>query len=220
VVSLTHSYLKRAIRFAMARDKVGLNVAELIETPKGTGDGRPSKAFSRPQAIALLHASRNTRLDFYIHLGILHGLRTEEERALKWDRVDDFHEPDCGIDIVEAVRFSGRTKTRSSKRGLTLCQLAIESGIRHKAIQAKMRLRAGIMWDDQDLVFTTLTGGPMSAIHVRRQWRGDREDPARDGPRPAEHHRDRLLARAEAPPLGFRKGHERLHGRVAGIAGA
>jgi integrase len=110
-------------------------------------------------------------LDFYIHLSILHGMRTEEARALGWDNVDDFHEPDCGIDIVEADRVNRRTKTESSKRGTTLCQLAVESGVRHKVQQAEMRLRAGIRWQDNDLVFATRTGGPLGAGQVRFMFR-------------------------------------------------
>ncbi|GAA1895645.1 hypothetical protein GCM10009736_75110 [Actinomadura bangladeshensis] len=44
-----HAILKRVIRQAQARDMVMRNVAELVETPKGTA-GRPSRALTLDRA--------------------------------------------------------------------------------------------------------------------------------------------------------------------------
>jgi integrase len=58
-----------------------------VKPPKGQGAGRPSKSLTLEQAVALMAAARGTRLEAYITLSLLTGLRTEEVRALRWDHV-------------------------------------------------------------------------------------------------------------------------------------
>jgi hypothetical protein len=48
-VSMGHLALKRAIRFAAARDLVGRNVTEL-STPRPANPGRPSRSLTLDQA--------------------------------------------------------------------------------------------------------------------------------------------------------------------------
>jgi len=83
-VRMGHLALKRAIRFAAARDLVARNVAELSETPAGQ-HGRPSRSFTLDQSLALIKASAGSRIGAYIALSLGTGIRTEEARALQWD---------------------------------------------------------------------------------------------------------------------------------------
>src|SRR5215469_17135980 len=83
-VSMGHLALKRAFRFAAARDLVARNVAELAETPVGQ-QGRPSRSFTLDQSLALIKASAGSRIGAYIALSLGTGIRTEEARALQWD---------------------------------------------------------------------------------------------------------------------------------------
>lgn len=78
------SILRRSIAMAKRRDLTTRNVAELVTAPRGTG-GRPSKALTMEQALAVLTAK--SRLHAYIVVSLLTGIRTEEARALEWDRV-------------------------------------------------------------------------------------------------------------------------------------
>ena len=77
----------RAIRQAERDDLVGRNVAALVKPPKGQGGGRPSKSLTLEQAVSLMTAARGTRLEAYIVVSLLSGVRTEEARALRWDHV-------------------------------------------------------------------------------------------------------------------------------------
>jgi integrase len=86
-VQIAHNVLVRTIRQAERDDLVGRNVAALIKQPKGQGAGRPSKSLTLEQAVSLMSAARGTRLEAYITLSLLTGLRTEEVRALRWDHV-------------------------------------------------------------------------------------------------------------------------------------
>ena len=82
---LMHSILNRAVVRAMARNKVQRNVVALCSVPVGQ-EGRPSKSLTLPQAEALLAAAEDTPLHAYVVLSLLTGARTEEVRALRWER--------------------------------------------------------------------------------------------------------------------------------------
>ncbi len=113
--------LRRAIRHAQRRNKVIRNVAELVEVPEGRR-GRPSKSMTLEQGEAVLEASKKTRLHAYFVLSLLTGVRTEEARALTWDRVHlegDGEQPPH-VEVWRSVRKGGDTKTRKSRRTLAL----------------------------------------------------------------------------------------------------
>jgi integrase len=180
-----HSILKRSIRQAQARDKVLRNVAELVTTPKGK-PGRPSKAMTFDQAMAMLEAAKFYRLYGYVVVSLLVGIRTEEARALLWSHVvawvEDSREwkpvTEVGFDherfaiyVWRSVRAGGDTKTEKSRRTLELPSLAADVLREHRARQAKERLAAGPLWQDHGLVFASQAGTPLDASHVRRAFK-------------------------------------------------
>jgi hypothetical protein len=69
--------LRRSIAHAQRRDKVLRNVAELVTVPEGR-PGRPSKALPFDQAVAVIEASKKTRVHAYLVLSLLTGVRTEK----------------------------------------------------------------------------------------------------------------------------------------------
>lgn len=85
-VTMGHNALTRTVRHSEARDRVGRNVATLVDTPKGQ-TGRPSKSLTLEQASALLAVTEGTRMHAYIALCLATGIRTEEARELHWDHV-------------------------------------------------------------------------------------------------------------------------------------
>ena len=174
-VAMGHNALTRVIRHAEARDLVGRNVATLVDTPKGQA-GRPSKSLTLDQASALLAAAADTRMHAYIPLCLATGIRTEEARALRWENVD-FGDPaadppvPASAAVWRSVRSHGDTKTEKSRRTLALPQMAVDALRTHRKRQAEERLAAGTAWSDQDLVFSTRTGGALDAANVRREFR-------------------------------------------------
>jgi len=86
-VQISRNVLVRAIRHAEGDGLVARNAAGLVKPPKGQRAGRPSKSLALEQAVALMDAAKGTRLEAYITLSLLAGLRTEEARALRWDHV-------------------------------------------------------------------------------------------------------------------------------------
>jgi len=155
-VQIAHNVLVRAIRQAEQDDLVGRNVASLVKPPKGQGAGRPSKSLTLEQAVSLMAAARGTRLEAYIVLSLLSGMRTEEARALRWDHVV--------------------AKTPESRRTLALPRKCVEALREHRVRQAEDRLAAGPLWQDHGLVFASAVGTPMDDHNVRRMFRVITED--------------------------------------------
>ena len=183
-LQIAHNVLVRAIRQAERDDLVGRNVAALVKPPKGQHGGRPSKSLTLEQAVALMAAAKGTRLEAYIVLSLLSGLRTEEARALRWDHVvawvDGQWQPvsEAGFDheqlavfVWRADRAGGDTKTPRSRRTLALPRKCVEALREHRVRQAADRLAAGPLWKDHGLVFASAVGTPLDDHNVRRQFR-------------------------------------------------
>jgi integrase len=139
-VQIAHNVLVRAIRQAERDDLVARNVAALVKPPKGHGAGRPSKSLTLEQAVALMAAARGTRLEAYITVSLLTGLRTEEVRALQWDHVvawvagqwepvteAGFDHEQLAVFVWRADRAGGDTKTPQSRRTLALPRRCAEA---------------------------------------------------------------------------------------------
>jgi integrase len=175
-VAMAHAGLARAIRHAEANDKVRRNVAMLVGPPAGQG-GRPSRSLTFEQAVALIRAARPYGLYAYVALSLLVGIRTEEARALRWDHVD--LDGNLGaappvpphVDVWRSVRAHGDTKTKKSRRSLGLPRMAVDVLREHQERQAAARRRAGGLWQDHGLVFTTALGTQLDAADVRRSLR-------------------------------------------------
>jgi integrase len=166
-LQITRLCLERAIRHAEVRDLVGRNVAALIKAPAGR-TGRPSKSLTLEQAQELLRAAGGCRLYAYVVLSVTTGLRTEELRALRWNEVD----LDAGtVAVYRAVRATADTKTPNSRRVLSLPQLAVRALREHLDRQAEDQLLAGVLWEDNGLVFASAVGTPLDRHNVLLEFR-------------------------------------------------
>jgi integrase len=178
-LQIARNCLVRAIRHAEAEDLVRRNVAALVRPPAGRA-GRMSKALTGDQARALLQAAaggpsspsqravRGSWIHLYVVLLLTTGMRPEEARALRWDHVD------LGAGTVavwRSDRAGGDTKTPKSRRTLRLAAIAVAAFGERKAAQAADRLRAGALWHDEGLVFTTSTGTMLDQHNIRREFR-------------------------------------------------
>jgi integrase len=175
-LQLGRAALARAIKYAEAHDRVGRNVATLVDMPRGQ-EGRPSRSFTLDQARALLKAAGESRLNAYVVLSLTVGVRTEEARQLCWDHLDLDGDPDAAppvppsVAVWRSVRQGGDTKTPKSRRTLALPQAAVQALREHRKRQAEDRLVAGSQWRDHSLVFASTIGTLLDAANVRREFR-------------------------------------------------
>ncbi len=189
-LQITRNCLERAIVHAQADDLVGRNVAALVKAPSGRA-GRPSKSFTVEEARAVLAAAMETRLEAYVTLSLLAGIRTEEARALRWDHVVTWVDDATGWQPVTQVGFDGAmagedrfaiyvwrseraggdTKTQKSRRTLALAQLCVDALRKLWAQQERDRERAGELWQENGLLFASRVGTALTANNVIRAFR-------------------------------------------------
>lgn len=178
-LQILHSALKRSVTRAQARDKVKRNVVLLCQVPKGQA-GRPSKALTLAQAVAVLTAAGEDTplIDAYINVSLLTGARTEELRPLRWPEVDlngrpatpDLPEVPPHLMVWRSVRAGGDTKTVRSRRTLALPWRAVSALADLQVHQHAQRATAKT-WHDPDLVFASRVGTQLGAGNVRRAFR-------------------------------------------------
>ena len=104
------------------------------------------------------------------------GMRQGELFAVRWADVD------LKAGAIQVRRRIGRVhklglvedepKSDTSRRRIALTPLAVEVLRRHRASQNEVRLQAGPLWDDRDLVFPNSIGRPLEASNVRRRYHG------------------------------------------------
>ncbi|MFI9004104.1 tyrosine recombinase XerC [Streptomyces sp. NPDC053541] len=166
------SILRRSLAQAQREGKVGRNVAEFVELPQGK-EGRPSKSLTLEEAHALLHTRQGTWIHAYVVLALLVGVRTEEERPLTWAHVhiDTEGEERPYIDVWRSVRKRGETKTRKSRRSLTMPHHAAVVLTHHRQRQQEECAARGEDWSDDRLVFAHSDGSQRSSTNVLRELR-------------------------------------------------
>lgn len=87
----------------------------------------------------------------YIVLSLLTGVRPEEARALRWDRVHlDAEIP--YVEVSRSVRIDGDVKTPRSRRTLAIAGYVVQVLREHRERQAVKAARA--RWQGNGLVFS------------------------------------------------------------------
>ncbi|MDL4820150.1 tyrosine-type recombinase/integrase [Actinomadura opuntiae] len=168
-LKIVHGLLRRSIRLAERRDKVGRNVALLVDTPRGKRPSRRSRSLSLAQATTLLQVAQDPRhrLGAYVILAIVSGLRTEELRALTWADVDLKEKV---VYVLRSDRDGGDTKTKKSRRGIAVADMAVDALTALRKRQAAEKLAAGDLWQGHNLVFCRENGAPYTSDDVLRRF--------------------------------------------------
>jgi integrase len=121
--------------------------------------------------------SGGNRVHAYVVVSLLTGARTEEMRALTWDRVDVEGDPNAdppvppSIQVWRSVREGGDRKTRKSRRTLALPRRCVAALKLHRDRQGRERAEVGARWKEHGLVFASKLGTEMDAADVRRGFR-------------------------------------------------
>ena len=164
VVQLIHTTLHKALKQAVADDLIPRNVTESVKAPRPVS--KEMQPLSPDQARALLKAARGEKLEALYILALTTGMRQGELLGLKWEDID----METGILHVrrtlstamgEGFSFNP-PKTAKSRRSIRSPQLALVSLRRHRAVQLEERIKVARLWKDNDLVFTTGVGTPIS----------------------------------------------------------
>jgi integrase len=156
--------LHRAMERAVAMERIGRNVVDLVPAPKVRRE--PVKGISPAEGRAILAAFAGHALEPFVAVVLLTGLRRSEALGLVWRDVDLdgrtmtirhqlLRVPGKGLQLVEPKTAKRRGQV------LPMAEEAAEALRRHRAAHGRLRPAAGDAWRDTGLIFTTATGGPL-----------------------------------------------------------
>jgi len=171
-VQKIHHVLHKALTQAMRWDLIPRNPADSVKAPTPTP--KEMHPLSALEARQLLEAAQGDRLEALYVLAVHTGMRRGELLALKWADVD------LDLATVRVRRTLTRGEdgrgyvmgaaTKSGKgRHVRLTPRAVEALKRHRARQAKEKLKVGGLYRDQDLVFAGEGGNPINPSNLRNR---------------------------------------------------
>lgn len=153
---ILHKALNNAVRWKL----VVRNVCDLISLPRQIA--YKAQTLTKEQTMQLLKASQGHPLEPLIMLALTTGMRHGEIAALRWRDIDFTANT---LKITSTVTFisghgyvEGEPKTEKSKRTIVLPRFVIRSLKEHRLRQMEMRLKAGSLWQDRDLVLCNAYG--------------------------------------------------------------
>jgi integrase len=171
-VQKMHHVLHKALAQAIKWNLIPRSPADSVKAPTPTP--KEMHPLSASEARKLLEAAQGDRLEALYVLAIHTGMRRSELLGLKWPDVDL---ENATVRVRRTLtrtddgkRFGlGEPKTRQSRRTVKLTLRAVEAIRSHRARQAEEKLRAGGLYQDQDLVFASEGGGLINPSNLRQR---------------------------------------------------
>jgi integrase len=162
--AVIHRSLRQAHRWGLVRE----NVAGLVDPPQP----RPKEIqpLDAEQTKRLLEAARDDDLEAFFVVAVTAGPRRGELLGLRWSDLNlDARTMRIQRTLSRAKSGPRYTPPKNGKgRSVKLAEIAVAALRRHRHRQNEARLKAGSAWTDEDLVFTTAVGGPLSPSVVDR----------------------------------------------------
>ena len=165
-----HTTLRKALEDAKNDGSMTRNPTDGVKphkTPRGTA--KESKALDPTQVRAFLSAASGDRWEALYILALHTGLRRGETLGLLWE---DVHLEEATLSVKRSLDVDGTLKAPknpASRRTLKLAPRALAALKAHKVRQNEQRLRAGEVWEDNNLIFPNTIGKPMNAGNFYRR---------------------------------------------------
>jgi integrase len=160
-VKLIHTVLNKSLKYAVHHGLIPRNSCESVTPPRVMK--KEIKALSPQEAKRLLESAKGERFEALYVLAITAGLREGELLGLRWQ--------DVNLDAETLSVRQQLTRTRSGlsftspkgdkSRSIRLASHTVRVLKHHNIAQKEERLKAGSLWQDTRLVFTTKVGTPV-----------------------------------------------------------
>lgn len=170
-VRYAHAVLRRALKQAMRWGMIPRNPCDDADPPKAGRD--EMKPLDREQARQLISVARSDgdRLEALWLLALHTGMRPGELLGLKWEDVDLEARTLLVRRTLSPQGVFAAPKTARSRRRIDLTTGSIETLRRHRKAQLEERLARAGLWQDQDLVFPSSVGTPLSHRNAVRAFK-------------------------------------------------
>jgi integrase len=161
-VQYIHTTLHKALKQATQDGLIPRNVAQAVKSPKPVA--KEICVLDANEVRRFLEAARGERLEALYILAVSTGVREGECLGLKWSDVN-FDTGKLSVRRSLSITKDGPvftdTKRKSSRRSIKLPRTALEALRIHRKRQNEERLRVGLEWTDNGLVFPGEKGQPM-----------------------------------------------------------
>lgn len=171
-VRYAHMVLSRAFKQAVRWNLMTSNPASFVELPKYV---RPEmQALSPEQAKLFLKKAAKDEHGLVFEVALVSGMRPQEYLGLQWSDVD----LKAGTAMVRRalVRrvkgggwFFAEPKTPKSRRTIPLPFYLVRKLQTHRRRQAEWKLKRGAKYQNNELVFATPKGSPLSMRNLERR---------------------------------------------------
>lgn len=173
-IKLLHGTLHKALQQAVEVKYLRFNPADACKLPRM--EKRELHPLSEAETKTFLQAIKGHRFEDLFTVALFTGMRQGELLGLGWDKVD-LRAGALTIDrqLQKEKKRGGQHRLSSTKngKGRTITPASWAMGVlkRHRAEQARQRLRAGEAWKDSGLVFTDETGEHLAAVTVYKEFK-------------------------------------------------
>ena len=169
-----HNLLRQSLATAVRWQLVPNNVAELVDPPRPSR--KEMRALSAAEVHQLLEACRDTIWYTVFHLAIWTGLRRSELLGLRWKDVDLLM---ANLWVTQVLHQLGDgtyvyqdPKTAKGRRAVALSPASCIALRAHMQRQERDSSRLGILWSDDQLVFSHMVdGAPLRPDTVTQAFR-------------------------------------------------
>lgn len=172
-IQYAHTVLQRALKEAVIPFKLlTSNPARELKLPRRVK--KEMKALSPDAAQAFLNECANSKYGLLLEFALITGMRPGEYLALMWRDLD----LKKGTAAIQRVLVRNRkgggwsfqpTKTERSRRCIPLPPYLVRNLEAHKRAQNEARLKLGSAWENNDLVFASSVGSPLSMRNLQRR---------------------------------------------------
>lgn len=169
----TYAALVKVLDYAVRQQRVGTNVARLVERPAASESGH--RGITQDEARRLVSKAAGHRYEVAVWLGLGAGLRRGEMLALRWSDVD-LERGELQV-VGNLTRSSaglvwGKPKTKKGARHVPLSPAVVEALRAHRKRQVAERLAASDAWQGTDAVIANEAGGWVEPRALSRAWSG------------------------------------------------
>ena len=174
-----HAMLRKALRDAVRWGLAERNATELADPPSmrvvQSSRRRSMRTWTEEELRSFLSSTRGTERGAMWLFAASTGVRRSELLGLRWSDVDlKAATATIRQTVVEGAdghRPEEDQKTATSARTIHLDRRTVEVLRAHRAVQARLRLAAGEVWEDHDLVFTRSNGAWWNPDSVTNAFR-------------------------------------------------
>ncbi|MGM9572377.1 MAG: tyrosine recombinase XerC [bacterium] len=174
-IEFIHVMIYSMFKSAVQWQYIAANPAGRVHPPKAKS--KESKFYSThevQQLLSCLKKDNNLKYIFLVQLTLATGMRRGELVALEWD---DFNMEEGIVDINKSTaaisgvgNVTGKPKTKSSIRKVSVPETIIQLAKKYKASKLKDKLACKDKWLNSPCVFTNDFGGQMSANSISVWW--------------------------------------------------